>query len=154
MRPHLDLSALIGDVNRLVHESSPTNFFAWLFYAEYEPATPGPGFGRFVSADRTVDYVARLPAVTAPILMVAGDGDVMSDVPSTLLTFRALGSADKTLMRFGRAEGHVADYGHCDLVWSRFAPREVFPPLLDWLDARQPGAAASNGKTAIRPGGD
>jgi sigma-B regulation protein RsbU (phosphoserine phosphatase) len=35
----LDLSALIGSVNRLVYESSPTHFFASLFYAEYEPAT-------------------------------------------------------------------------------------------------------------------
>lgn len=39
LHPHLDLSTLIGDVNRLVYHSSPTNFFASLFYAEYEPAT-------------------------------------------------------------------------------------------------------------------
>jgi sigma-B regulation protein RsbU (phosphoserine phosphatase) len=39
LHPHLDLSALVGDVNRLVFESSPTHFFASLFYAEYEPAT-------------------------------------------------------------------------------------------------------------------
>jgi sigma-B regulation protein RsbU (phosphoserine phosphatase) len=39
LQPHLDLTALIGDVNRLVHESSPTTFFASLFYAEYEPAS-------------------------------------------------------------------------------------------------------------------
>jgi serine phosphatase RsbU (regulator of sigma subunit) len=39
LHPHLDLAALIGDVNRLVYASSPTNFFASLFYAEYEPAT-------------------------------------------------------------------------------------------------------------------
>ncbi len=39
LHPHLDLTTLIGDVNRLVHESSPTHFFASLFYAEYEPAT-------------------------------------------------------------------------------------------------------------------
>jgi serine phosphatase RsbU (regulator of sigma subunit) len=39
LHPHLDLSALVGDVNRLVFESSPTNFFASLFYGEYEPAT-------------------------------------------------------------------------------------------------------------------
>jgi sigma-B regulation protein RsbU (phosphoserine phosphatase) len=32
-------AALIGDVNRLVYESSPTAFFASPFYAEYEPAT-------------------------------------------------------------------------------------------------------------------
>jgi len=37
--PHFDLATLIGDVNRLVYESSPTNFFASLFYAEYQPAT-------------------------------------------------------------------------------------------------------------------
>jgi pimeloyl-ACP methyl ester carboxylesterase len=121
-------------------------------------------YGRFVSADRATDYVARLTDVKVPVLMVAGDGDVMSDVPSTLLTFHALGSADKTLMRCGRAEGHVADYGHCDLVWSRYAPREVFPPVLDWLDARQPICASpqrplvhpptpSKQETAIRPGG-
>ncbi|MCU1242127.1 MAG: serine phosphatase [Candidatus Acidoferrum typicum] len=36
---HFDLSTLIRDVNRLVYESSPTHFFASLFYAEYEPAT-------------------------------------------------------------------------------------------------------------------
>jgi sigma-B regulation protein RsbU (phosphoserine phosphatase) len=39
LHPHSSLSTLIGDVNRLVYESSPTNFFASLFYAEYEPAT-------------------------------------------------------------------------------------------------------------------
>jgi serine phosphatase RsbU (regulator of sigma subunit) len=39
LHPHLDLTALIGDVNRLVHKSSPTGFFASLFYAEYEPAS-------------------------------------------------------------------------------------------------------------------
>jgi len=39
LQPHLDLSALIGSVNRLVYESSPTDFFASLFYAEYEPGT-------------------------------------------------------------------------------------------------------------------
>src|SRR5262249_43046651 len=100
-------------------------------------------YGHFVSADRKVDYAARLGGVTVPTLMVTGDGDIMSDVPSTELTFRALGSADKTLLRFGKAEGHVADYGHCDLVWSRHAPREIFPTLISWLDARQPVASAS-----------
>ena len=39
LHTHLELSTLIGDVNRLVYESSPTQYFASLFYAEYEPAT-------------------------------------------------------------------------------------------------------------------
>ncbi len=102
-------------------------------------------YGRFYSADRRIDYASRLPEITTPTLMIAGDGDVMSDVPSTLLTFNALSSPDKTLMRFGRLEGHFDDYGHCDLVWSRHAPHEIFPRLIDWLDPRQPAMALPDG---------
>jgi lysosomal acid lipase/cholesteryl ester hydrolase len=75
--------------------------------------------------------------------MVAGEGDIMADIPSSILTFDSLGSADKTLMRFGRLDGHAADYGHCDLVWSRNAPAEVFPKLIEWLDHRQPRATTT-----------
>ena len=39
LHSHLDLPAIIGGVNQLVHESSPTSLFASLFYAEYEPAS-------------------------------------------------------------------------------------------------------------------
>ncbi len=98
--------------------------------------------GHFVSADGEVDYAALLPRVTTPTLMIAGESDCMSDLPSTELTLAGLSSPDKTLMRFGKRDGQIADYGHCDLIWSRYAPREVFPPLIDWLDRRQPVALA------------
>jgi lysosomal acid lipase/cholesteryl ester hydrolase len=98
-------------------------------------------YGHMLSADGRIDYAARLNEVTTPTLLIAGDGDIMSDVPSTKLTFDAIASPDKKLLRYGRSQGHVDDYGHCDLVWSRHAPKEVFPPLIDWLDKRQPGAA-------------
>jgi lysosomal acid lipase/cholesteryl ester hydrolase len=117
------------------------------FYG-YTLEDPGPGafrqldpylqYGHMLSADRSIDYAARLGEVTIPTLLIAGDGDIISDIPSTELTFAALGSPDKTLLKFGKQHGHVADYGHCDLVWSRHAPREVFPPLIDWLDRHQP----------------
>jgi len=38
LQPHSDPSALINHVNHLVHESSPVQFYASLFYAEYDPA--------------------------------------------------------------------------------------------------------------------
>jgi lysosomal acid lipase/cholesteryl ester hydrolase len=97
--------------------------------------------GRLVSADGKIDYVSRFGAIKTPTLLVAGESDYISDIPSTLLTFNALGSPDKMLLRFGRRDGHRADYGHCDLVWSRYAPGEVFPAIGEWLDARQPGTA-------------
>lgn len=56
LHPHLDLAALIGDVNRLVYESSPTHFFASLFYAEYEPATR---ILRYVNAGHNPPIIVR-----------------------------------------------------------------------------------------------
>ena len=121
---------------------------------------PTSSIGHMLSADRTIDYSARLGEIRTPTLLVAGDGDIMSDVPSTELTFAALGSPDKTIMKFGKSSGHVADYGHCDLVWSRHAPIEIFPPIIDWLDQRQPGAGPTpqavsnlNGGPASLPDG-
>jgi pimeloyl-ACP methyl ester carboxylesterase len=99
--------------------------------------------GHFVSADRKVDYAALLPRVTTATLLIAGESDCMSDIPSTELTLAGLSSPDKSLMCFGKREGQIADYGHCDLVWSRYAPSEIFPPLIDWLDHRQATALAS-----------
>jgi lysosomal acid lipase/cholesteryl ester hydrolase len=100
-------------------------------------------YGHMLSADRKIDYSSRLGEIQTPTLLVAGDGDIMSDVPSTELTYAALGSSDKAVMRFGKSQGHIADYGHCDLVWSRHASKEIFPPIIDWLDQRQPGAGPS-----------
>ncbi len=82
-----------------------------------------------LSADRRIDYSARLGEITTPTLMIAGDGDIMSDVPSTELTLTAVGSPDKTLWRFGRANGNVADYGHCDLVLEPACAPGDFPTL-------------------------
>jgi pimeloyl-ACP methyl ester carboxylesterase len=97
--------------------------------------------GHLLSADGRIDYSARLGEITTPTLMVAGAKDLISDVPSTRMTFDALASTDKTLDVFGKANGHVADYGHCDLAWSRYAPYEIFPVIIDWLDRHQPGVA-------------
>jgi DNA-binding GntR family transcriptional regulator len=56
LHPHSDLSVLVRDVNRLVHESSPGHFFASLFYAEYQPATR---VLRYVNAGHNPPLVLR-----------------------------------------------------------------------------------------------
>lgn len=130
------------------------------FYG-YTLEDPGPGAfrqldrylqqGHMHSADGRIDYSAMLDRVKVPILMIAGEADIISDVPSSELTYQSLGSADKTLMTFGTRHGQVADYGHCDLVWSRHAPREIFPPLIDWLDQHQPGPPVATRSTLPPP---
>jgi hypothetical protein len=104
-----------------------------------------------LSADGSIDYAARLGEITTSTLLIAGEEDIISDIPSTELTFAGLGSPDKTLLKFGKSNGHVADYGHCDLVWSRHAPREIFPPLIDWLDQHQPGRPVRTRSSALPP---
>ncbi|MBI1323558.1 alpha/beta fold hydrolase [bacterium] len=99
--------------------------------------------GRFKSADGTVDYSEQLDLITTPTLFIAGEGDVMADIPSKSWTFDRISSSDKTMLRFGKKHGHQLDYGHCDLVWARSAPQEIFPELIRWLDARQPSIASS-----------
>ncbi len=99
--------------------------------------------GHLMSADRKTDYAALLGRVRLPIVFIAGENDNLAPMPSMILTYEAVGSADKTLLRFGRQDGHQAAYGHCDLVWSRSAPLEVFPAVCDWLDRHQPGAVGS-----------
>jgi pimeloyl-ACP methyl ester carboxylesterase len=99
--------------------------------------------GHLLSADDRVDYVEHLPEVLVPTLMVAGESDLISDVPSTRMTYERLGSPDKTLMIFGEGQGSLGRYGHCDLVWSKHAPVEIFPAVIRWLDARQPGPSPS-----------
>jgi phosphoserine phosphatase RsbU/P len=66
LHPHLNLSALIADVNQLVHGASPTNFFASLFYAEYQPATRAL---RYVNAGHN-----------PPIVLRPRDGDVKCSI--------------------------------------------------------------------------
>ena len=104
--------------------------------ATWRRATCSRPTGRSTTSSGSTD-------VDAPTLVVAGDGDILADLYSNWRTYEALGSADKTFLRFGRAQGHVADYGHCDLVWSRHAPVEIFPEIIDWLDERQPGVTPS-----------
>lgn len=106
--------------------------------------------GRFLSTDGTVDYSGNLDLIVTPTLFIAGEGDVMADIPSKTWTFDRISSTDKTMLRFGKKHGHQLDYGHCDLVWARSAPEEIFPEVIRWLNNRQPSLASSQGYSRPR----
>ena len=71
LHSHLDLSALVGDVNRLVFESSPTHFFASLFYGEYEPAAR---MLKYVNAGHNSPIVIRTRSDSTEILHLKSEG--------------------------------------------------------------------------------
>jgi phosphoserine phosphatase RsbU/P len=89
LQPHLKLSTLIGDVNRLVYESSPTNIFATLFYGEYEPAkrmlnyvNAGHNPPLILRPKNGSSEIFRLPSTGIPVGISAD-----SQFPSTTFQF-------------------------------------------------------------------
>jgi pimeloyl-ACP methyl ester carboxylesterase len=86
-----------------------------------------------------LDYLAALRAVSTPALCFAGAGDRhIAPVEGCRRLFEALGSADKSLLVCGRAQGFVEDYDHALIVASRGARQEIWPRILAWLQERTP----------------
>ena len=90
----------------------------------------------FRSRDRSVDYRARLRQLTTPVLVLGGSQDALATPDSVLRQGELLGSADKTVMLFGRENGDALDYGHGDLIFGERAPLEVYPRIIRWVADR------------------
>jgi pimeloyl-ACP methyl ester carboxylesterase len=90
----------------------------------------------FCSRDGTTDYRARLAAVTRPVLVLGGTRDGLAPPAAIQAQAALLGSADKTVMLFGRENGDQLEYGHGDLLFGRGAPSEVYPRIVSWVAER------------------
>ncbi len=100
-------------------------------------------FGHMLSADRRIDYSARLGEVTTPTLMIAGDGDIMSDVRSTELTFDGTRKPRQDALALRQVQRPRRRLRSLRPCLEPPCAREIFPPLIDWLDQRQPGTGPS-----------
>jgi predicted alpha/beta hydrolase len=88
--------------------------------------------GRF-DAEGGHDYLAALAQVRTPLLAIAGEADLLAPVAAVQPAVVAVQGAQ--LLTLSRSAGFAADYGHGDLVLGRQAPSEVFPRILDFLEA-------------------
>lgn len=92
--------------------------------------------GRWVGDDGT-DYFAGCRRITVPVLALAGGGDWLIAPPSICEDLvNEFGSADKTFINCGRAEGFTEDFDHNRLLVSSTARAEVWPVIADWLESR------------------
>jgi pimeloyl-ACP methyl ester carboxylesterase len=90
--------------------------------------------GGLRSADGRTSYFDDLGRVRTPALLVCADRDRQCPPAAAQRTFEALGSADRALVRLGRAHGTQDHYGHMDMIVGRRAPEESWPPLLRFLE--------------------
>jgi len=95
----------------------------------------GPaGFSR---ADRLLGYYEHLDRVEAPMLIIAGAGDVLTPVEDLAAVYEAISSPDKTLLVCGADQGFSLDYGHIDLVLGVRARDEVYPHIARWIESHR-----------------
>jgi len=92
--------------------------------------------GVMCSRDGSIVYSARLAEVTLPLLVLAAAHDLQRPPEAVRAAFGAFGSADKTFICAGVAEGFSVDFGHDDLLAGCAAPAEVFPRIAAWLAER------------------
>lgn len=89
--------------------------------------------------DDDVDYGAELANVRVPILALSGAGDTVFAPPEACRgILEMVGSDDASYMLAGRETGFSEDFDHPGIVVSKAAHEEVWPRVIDWLEARAP----------------
>ncbi|WP_158633605.1 alpha/beta hydrolase [Tautonia sociabilis] len=89
--------------------------------------------GELLDAGKRQSYAALLGNVQAPILISCGASDQLAPPPVQQFLFDRVGSADKTLMFFGRSQGFAADSGHSDALVGLTSRQQVYPTIERWL---------------------
>lgn len=91
--------------------------------------------GRWIGSDGT-DYLAAAARVRAPVLAVAGAGDLIAPPTACDGLLKSLGSADRTLLVCGRRTGFSRDFTHNRTIVSSAARQEIWPRIAGWIEQR------------------
>ena len=83
------------------------------------------------------DFSEHLERITAPICIIAGSHDGLTPVRDLEDVYRRVTSADKAFRVVGQAHGCARNYSHADLILGLHAPDDVYPIVLDWLEAHR-----------------
>jgi pimeloyl-ACP methyl ester carboxylesterase len=135
-----------GPFQRLFYDPQNTKLEVWQRLMAYGTADVSFGVarqltsmmrdGRFTSGDGGFDFRAAMKDIKTPLLVVAGRRDRIALVPAVRDAYRALGGSKEWLL-VSVANGAKAEYGHMDLVIGEHAPRDVWLPVLDFLERHQ-----------------
>jgi serine phosphatase RsbU (regulator of sigma subunit) len=157
LQPHLKLSTLIGDVNRLVYESSPTNIFATLFYAEYEPAKR---LLNYVNAGHNPPFVLRPKNGSCEIFQLPSTGipvGISSDSQFASATFQF--EIDDVLVAY--TDGITEAENRQQELWgqqrleallkscSRKSPKEIIKAILEQVSRFANGQPQRDDETLL-----
>jgi hypothetical protein len=95
------------------------------------------------------DFTEHLERITAPILVIAGSHDALTPVRDLKRVYEGIASPDKAFRVIGRQHGDARDYSHADLILGLHAPDDVYPVILQWLEAHRRSARGRPAGRAI-----
>ena len=99
------------------------------------------------------DFTEHLERITTPILIIAGSKDELTPVRDLERVYKRIATRDKQFRVIGKAQGFAHDYSHADLVLGLHAPNDVYPLVLQWLDAHRRAAAPTQRGPHLRIAG-
>lgn len=92
--------------------------------------------GELLDASKQFSYARNMANVTVPILISCGSADQLAPPKVQQYLHQTVGSADKTLMIYGTAQGFAADSGHNDSLVGLTSHAQVYPFIEQWISAR------------------
>jgi pimeloyl-ACP methyl ester carboxylesterase len=87
-----------------------------------------------LSIDKTIDYRSNLERINIPTLLIAGSVDHIAPPPQVRFVYDKIRSSIKKFVIAGKRNNFKEDYGHLCLTVGEYAPEEIFPIILDWLE--------------------
>ena len=108
----------------------------------YETKAMSDRYGMF-------DFGENLERITAPLLIIAGSNDELTPARDLAHIYEHVASRDKKFCVIGKETGFAHDYCHADLILGLHAPDDVYPVVLEWLEAHR--AAGERGPSARLP---
>lgn len=87
-----------------------------------------------LSIDKTIDYRSNLERINIPTLLIAGSVDHIAPPPQVRFVYDKIRSSIKKYVIAGKRNNFKEDYGHLCLTVGEYAPEEIFPIILDWLE--------------------
>jgi pimeloyl-ACP methyl ester carboxylesterase len=94
--------------------------------------------GELYDAQKQFNYTRALGNVRVPILISCGEADQLAPPPVQAYLHAHVGSQEKALVIFGRAQGFAADAGHNDSLVGLTSQPQVYPVIERWLGGTRP----------------
>jgi polyhydroxyalkanoate synthase len=101
--------------------------------------------------DGTLEIDKRLHELKTPLLAIFGSLDPFNSLARANAFFNAIKNPDKKMIYLSRANGNSANYNHIDLAFAVEGEREVFRPILEWMQGHPAGPATRKPKAAAKP---